>query len=541
MNSWKVLAAHCIAALVIASVAVSSAQAGAFIGPTEEMYVEIVEYAGVDSSKPATPSNSLTVHGDRNSSYAFVKMDLSKLPPIENIFIVSAYLSFHIDGWHGTGELGYASVHSHYCEDDSWTSATLTWKNKPTFRSEVTDAWGFFSYYSGDRLDFTITGDVVRTLESGDNLLTEVITWGSGTGTTTLGDPKLKIVYATRPVYKLRLDTVCDAPDVNITKTKLMKIGVANQIFGGDSYTPEFPRLEYAYPGTYDLKFQGRCKFSGWQTDGGVSVSNSSQPLTQLTIDSDGGLTAKCSLDWVIYGDEDSGARSAFESFRSSESYAEKYSPLVSGYLRIVRVYVMKDPVPFELHILNMSDYPPKKAPIDMTPAVKVQPTRIGWAEVDLSSQKIRVERDHAYYVSITWLTDNKPVFDEGPGTEGQERYAFRKNTWEYYNYPDMLIQHIVSRTLEETVSFPKISASTTTIPPTETSTGTTTTMPEASFLFQAATGVVVLILVIGAIGFGAYRVTKRRRPATVPSEVAASAGTLPFASNTCRNGIFFR
>jgi hypothetical protein len=50
-----------------------------------------------------------------------------------------------------------------------------------------------------------------------------------------------------------------------------------------------------------------------------------------------------------------------------------------------------------------------------------------------------------------------------------------------------------------------------------------------------------VLILVIGAIGFGAYRVTKRRRPATVPSEVAASAGTLPFASNTYRNGIFFR
>jgi hypothetical protein len=137
-----------------------------------------------------------------------------------------------------------------------------------------------------------------------------------------------------------------------------------------------------------------------------------------------------------------------------------------------------------------MTDDPTKKAPIDITPAVTVEPTRNGWVEVDLSSQEIRVERDHKYYISIGWLTDKKPVFARATGISQQDLYAFRNNTWKKFYY-GIKIQHIVSRALEETVTFPKISTSTATVPPTKTLTQTTAAARETSTT-TAATGFTV-------------------------------------------------
>jgi len=435
----------------------------AFIGHTERVEAQTVYSAGVDSRQPDTPTSSLEVASE--GRYVYVKIDLSTLPSINEILIISARLSFRFGGWKASGEWGYASVATHYCGDDSWTNNTLTWRNKPAFQQEATDHWGFSFIYVGEPyLDFSIEEDIVTTLEAGDKILTEVITWGSGTGETTISRPKLTIEYARRPVYNVRLD-VLSTPDVDISKTPIVRIKIDGQTFGEEmalivSERPLFPKSEYASPGNYSLEFRGRCKFSSWETSGGVSVSDPDSPITQLTIGSDGGLVAKCSLDWVIYGDEIDYPPSTgiHESFKASERYAEKYKPLISGYLRLVRIYVFEDPEPFELHILGMTEDPTKDPPLEMASPVRVTPRDEGWTQVDLTSQKIWLEKDQTYYISITWLTEGKPVF-ASEISPTRDVYRLRDNVWSTF-YEGIVTQHMVSISLEEPVKFLGISTS---------------------------------------------------------------------------------
>ena len=437
--------------------------AQAFIGHTERVEAQIIYCAGIDSTQPDTPTSTLVV--STGGRYAYIKIDLSDLPPINEIFVISAWLSFHFGGWKASGEWGYASVATHYCEDDSWTNNTLTWRNKPAFQQGATDTWGFSFIYVGEPyLGFSIEEDIVKTLEAGDKILTEVITWGSGTGETSISGPTLTIEFARGQVYKLRLDVV-STPDVNISKTTIVRIMIGDQTFGEEnaliaSLRPVFPKSEYASPGNYSLEFRGRCKFSGWQTSGGASVSNPNSPLTQLTIGSDGELIVKCALDWIIYGDEINYPPSfgLNEVFNASERYAEKYEPLISGYLRLVRIYIVEDPAPFELHILGMSDDPTTNAPVEIANPVIIAPEDKGWVQVDLTSQKIWVEKDQTYYISITWLSNAKPVFAEETSSE-RDLYVHRNNVWTKFYY-DIATEHIASTSLEEPVRFIGISTS---------------------------------------------------------------------------------
>jgi hypothetical protein len=274
-----------------------------YIGPTEEANVKIIESVAVDSHTLDTPSTSLgVVSGDK---YTFVKIDLSQLPPIDQIYIVSAYLGFRFSGWHGRGEWGYASIATHYCEDDSWSSSTLTWKNKPDYRKQSTDTWGFsFIYYGPPSLGFDIVEDVEETLRAGDTVLTEVVTWGSGTGSTDLSSPSIHIEYAKRPVYTVLVEAISDDPEVDIVEKDIAKVEVSNRRL----YTWKEGKKSMdfcAAPGTYSLDFTGRCKFIDWETGGGVSVSNPNIPSTDIKINADGNLKVKCSLDWILYGDEE--------------------------------------------------------------------------------------------------------------------------------------------------------------------------------------------------------------------------------------------
>jgi hypothetical protein len=494
MTKFKVIAAYVIIALLLPNMIILSAMAEPlFIGATETKKADIKESADVNSSQPNTPITDLWVSSD--GAYAYIKTDLAKLPPIDEILIISAYLEFVFRNWSASGEWGYVSLAAHYCEDDSWTHTTLTWNNKPSFNSEATDTWGFSIIHMGEQLGFNIEADVIKTLESGDTLLTEVIKWNSGDGHTKLSSPELTVVYARKPIYNVLLNAVSDVPNVNITQTPLVSIKIADQTF--NTALIVLPKLEYASSGTYTLEFQGRCKFLGWEPNGGISVLNSSNPQTKITIASDGELTAICSLEWAIYGDEEEANPSdLYQTFNSSESYAEKYTPVVTGYLRLLRVYITDNPAPFELHILGMSEDPTQEAPVDIATPVTITPTGKGWAEINLTSQEIRVEKDQPYYLSITWLSDGEPVFGEAITTLGRDTYRFRNNAWEKF-FADIITQHIVSTSLEEPVKF---------LPYAGASAG----VPDA--WIYLAVGAATLGIATSAIGFSVYRITKRRR-----------------------------
>jgi hypothetical protein len=112
----------------------------------------------------------------------------------------------------------------------------------------------------------------------------------------------------------------------------------------------------------------------------------------------------------------------------------------------------VENPMPFELHILSMTDDPKKSPPQDIATPIKVTPSHIGWVELNLTSQEIKVEKDAAFYVSITWLYDNKPTFDSSWGVP-RDSYMLVDNTWKR-SIHNLQSQLIVSRTLEEPVKF---------------------------------------------------------------------------------------
>lgn len=452
-----------------------------YIGPTEEGEVGIIESAAVDSDSPDTPTSSLGAAS--RGKYTFVKIDLSKLPPIDEIYIVKAYLGFGFGSWSGRGEWGYASVATHYCEDDSWSKATLTWNTKPEYQQEFTDTWGFsYFYYGSPNLGFYIEDDVEESLMAGDTVLTEVVTWGSGTGSTGLSSPSIRIEYARRPVYTVETEAVCDDPEIDVEDVGLAKVEVSGKSLLSWEEGKERVADFCAAPGTYSLAFLGKCKFAGWETSGGVSVSSPGSPLSQITVDSDGSLTMKCSLDWILYGDEERSSPSRDGiALNASQRYAEKHTAIVSGYLRILRLYVVKDPMPFELHILGLTEDPEKSPPTEMADPIKVTPTGEGWLELDLTSQEIKVEKDSAFYISITWLYDGKPSFDETLGATG-DVYTVTTTNWGR-SYDDILTQLIVSRTLEEPVEFiTTVTTQITTTPkPTTTTKETTITTRETT------------------------------------------------------------
>lgn len=462
----KAIAYTLLIALVVAVLPLASGIP--FIGPTEEAKATILDSVGVAADDPDNASTTLRVSSHGGGKYAFVKIGLPELPPIDEIFIVSAYLSFHIGSWSGSGVGGYAGVATHHCEDDSWSGSTLTWNNKPEHREPSTDTWGFAIIHYGDTLGFTIEDDVEETLRSGDTVLTEVITWGAGSGTTTLSSPTLTIRYVRRPVYKVFFDSVCDVPDVNVTEAFPRHILVYN-------FHPDLPGETYASPGTYDLEFEARCKFLEWQTSEGVSVSNPLEPSTEMSIESDGQLVAACSLDWVVYGAESDKPSSRYSgvSYNASEMSAVALAPVVSGYLRLLRIYILENVAPFEIHFMGMTEDPEEEPPVDIADPMRITPTGTGWVELDLTPHSIEVERDARFYIVITWLEDRAPEFGE---TSALDSYDFTNNTWDR-SYDDILLQVIVSRDVDEPVEFVATTTATTTTTK-ETTSPTTTHTP---------------------------------------------------------------
>jgi len=451
-----------------------------YIGPaTIKADVSVVESAGVDSSQPDAilPASA----ADSDGEYIFVKIDLSKLPPIDEIFITYTYLGFHIDSWSGSGVGGYASVATHFCGDNSWSASTLTWNNKPDHRKNVTDTWGFaFFYYGSPNLGFWIDEDVEEALRSGSKTLTEVVTWGSGSGHAGLSSPSIRIEYAKRPVCKVDVEArYYDLPEAEASEIDTDKMSKVASIKVSDT-TLLNEETFYASPGTYGLQFTGRCKFLGWAQEGlsvgdtfGI-ISDPSQISTQVKVLSDGKLIPRCSFAWLIYGDTDEKPYSDM-GLNATQKYAEMLEPLISGYLRLLRIYISKEPVPFLVQVLGMTDDLRKTSPTEISAPIKVTPTSIGWVELDLTPQNIKLDKDKPFYVSVTWLSDQKPKFGKvSGGYEGIYSVTNATEGWQT-SYDNMLIQVIASTSLDEPVKFPVQPITTTTTTKITTTKPTTT------------------------------------------------------------------
>jgi len=487
---------HTILALILGVALFPLGASKTYIGPPVlKADVKIIESAGVDKSQPdsSLPAKTVDSHGE----YIFVKIDLSNLPTIDEIFITYTCLRFHIDGWSGTGVAGYTSVATHFCGDSSWSASTLTWNNKPDHREEWTDSWGFsMLYYGPPSLVFSIDEDAEEALRSGSKTLTEVITWGSGTGGAGLSSPSIQIEYAKRPVYKMEVEThyydlpEAEAPSINTERMgNVVSMNVSDRtLWDNDAF--------YASPGTYALEFTGRCKFLGWTLEGeGIGISDPSQRSTEIAINSDGKLMPRCSFAWLIYGatqeepERDLLGGFYAMSFNATQRYAESMEPLISGYLRLLRIYVAKNPADFLVQILGATKptgpwTPPLFPQTEISAPIKVTPAGTGWLELDLTSQGIKLEKGNPFYISVTWLSDRKPELGTVSYCSEMGNICKLVNAtegWESY-YETVLIEVIASTSLDEPVKFPaQVTTMTRRRSSTVTPTITTTSKPTAS------------------------------------------------------------
>jgi hypothetical protein len=136
--------------------------------------------AFVNSSSTATnygTAGSMYVSANSELDYAYIKFDLSILPPNANI--ISANLSVYLSSKGGTVYF-QDSIGAYYCSDNSWTENGITWNNKPSSNPIPTSSWSFPSVFFYEYKSWSITPDVTTALPSG--ILTEMLKFTSKTG-----------------------------------------------------------------------------------------------------------------------------------------------------------------------------------------------------------------------------------------------------------------------------------------------------------------------------------------------------------------------
>ncbi|UCD26010.1 MAG: DNRLRE domain-containing protein, partial [Candidatus Bathyarchaeota archaeon] len=158
----------------------------------------------VNQSSPDTNYGSetrLKIECNDYYRYAYMMFDLSSLPL--DATIIEAKLRLTLRTIEGYGEWG-VTIGVHYCPDDSWNEADITWNSKPSFASEPTDTERFWFVFLPSTDSWNVTVDV-QTAFASDKKLTEVVlveepktAWGwASFESREVGGVELEIEYTT--------------------------------------------------------------------------------------------------------------------------------------------------------------------------------------------------------------------------------------------------------------------------------------------------------------------------------------------------------
>ena len=371
-------------------------------------------------------------YGDRNwlgircnsyNQYAYIMFDLSSLP--SDATIIAANLGLTLTDISGRGEWG-THIGTHYCSDNSWNEAEITWNNQPYFNSEATDSSSFWLVWVPAKHWWNTTIDV-QTAFSLDKKLTEVITFEepeteygyASFKSKEIAGVELKIEYTTKPIYTVQFESIQDTGTTS---------NLGNLNFSSNLLT--FPSSSSIVDGSYDAEYEGGYTFVRWETEGGVSVSDVNTQKTSVTISGSGNLTAVGSAQIMTYSFDDSTQETSV--FRSvGEMVAVRFTPLFMGTLKSARFYISSDyNHAFRVHVMdaNLSDI---VQPFSQTPSSN------GWYEVDLSGYNVSIRED--FYITMEWLTDYYPRLGQDASSHNDRSFWWNGTIWQSQSSTHMI------------------------------------------------------------------------------------------------------
>lgn len=384
----------------------------------------------VNQTSPNTNYGSdtrLKVKCDPYYLYAYTMFDLSSLPPDATIIEAKLWLTLRdIDGY---GEWG-VTIGAHYCSDDSWNETGITWGNKPSFALEPTDTEGFWYVWLPSTDSWNITVDV-QTAFSLDKKLTEVIIfeepetdWGwAYFESREVGGVELEIEYTTKPIYSVQFESIQDTGNTS---------NLGNLNFEFNIFT--LPNDALVVNGSYEAEYEGGYTFLQWETEDGVSVSDSTAQKTNVTVTGSGKLRAVGSADVMQYLYDDS-AKESQTYQNAGEMVAVRFTPLFLGTMEKARFYIAADPDAFRVHVMD-ANFNEIIVPFDQTP------TSTGWFEVDLLAYNIHMQED--FYIAVEWLKDYYPHLGEDESNPDRRSFDWNGTAWNIQNYRDYMIRAVV-------------------------------------------------------------------------------------------------
>ena len=388
----------------------------------------------VNQSEPDANYGSdtrLKIKCDSFYRYAYIMFDLSSLSPDATIIEAKLWLTLRdIDGY---GEWG-VTIGAHYCSDDSWNETGITWNNKPSFASEPTATEGFWYVWLPSTDSWNITVNV-QTAFSLDKKLTEVIIfeepetdWGwAYFESREVGGVKLEIEYTTKPIYTVQFESIQDTGNTS---------NLGNLNFESNIFT--LPNDALVVNGSYETEYESGYKFLRWETEDGVSVSDTNAQKTKVTVTGSGKLRAVGTAEVMQYFYDDSGDEGyTFES--AGEMVAVRFTPLFVGTLKKARFYIgelsFSPPDTFKVHIMdeNFSDI--------ITPFSQTT-SSTGWFEVDLSAYNVSVRED--FFIGVEWPNNYYPCIGEDESNPDERSFDWNGTAWNIMTWTDYMIRAIV-------------------------------------------------------------------------------------------------
>jgi len=462
-----------------------------FVGDVKEIILEPIADSYIDSAYPDEnygDEGVLKVAGNEGEQYSYLMFDLSGIPPGAKIRY--ATLSIGLKKMSGRGPWGYISISAHFCPDNSWSERKITWNNKPEFIKEVTDSWGFSMISFAERAHFEIAEDVQRALVDGGGL-TEVITWGSGSGHAVLcsregrGSPSLTVGYIAPPFNVVDIASSQDTGETSnlgYICLNTMPKGVSDEELVAEEmesalceFAITLPKEVNMNPTNYTIAYVRGYSFLRWETSGDVYVEDPSDRVTTLMVRGDGTLKAIGSSSLIEYGYSELDSASE-KTGSAGEVFFVRFTPMFSGYLKTARFYftrISENTTRNEIKIHVMDENR-----VDMiTPITVRSVSDHTWLDVDLSSYNLAVVKGVDFYVGLEWTMHSYPVLGIDYDYPDNRSWSYSHERWRLDEIADYMIRAVVE-TAEVPVTKTPTSTSIATSTPASSTPATSRTRP---------------------------------------------------------------
>jgi hypothetical protein len=360
----------------------------------------------------------------------------SSIPSDATIISATLVLDVTSGSWYTAG--GHATVGVHYCQDNSWNELGITWNNKPVFETKPTDTVGFGMFsFTGTR-EWNATEDVRKALSS--RRLTEVVKFETmgDYGTMSLGSregpkPALEVEFAAKPLFSLHVESIQDTG----ATSNLGAITIAG-------FPLSCPNNASIVAGTYNATYESGYGFVRWETNGGMSITDPYSPTTKITASGPGVLRAVGNADMIQYFYDDGKASTIYShSGEAGNMAAVRFTPLFSGKLKTIRIFIAHFPEAFIVHVLDADR-------TDLINPIAVTPTSTLWFDINMAGYNVNTIGGNDFYIAVEWINDHTRWslgIDESK-PEDSRSWTWNGTNWEPYTYNDYVIRTVVTSSM---------------------------------------------------------------------------------------------